>query len=175
MRRLVNLIGAITIAAGVLLAVAAIAMTSAGADPVTVEILPSGSVHSGAEGDVFEVAVFNPPVVGLCDVAVETENNPSIHLETDLIISTRGQAILVPSIEDAPGQTTVTAGVLFGRTATVLLRLGPDGIASGGITLQLECEDPPPVTTTTTTAPPPTTLPPTPPAPPIPGTPVFTG
>ena len=149
MKRLVNLIGAITIAAGVLLAVAATAITSAGAASTTVEVAAPGTVTRGDPGQVFELAVFHPPVASFCDVTVVTENNPSIHPDTDLIISTRDQAILFQSIEDAPGQVSTTRSVLFGRVATVLLRLGPDGVASGGITLTLDCEDPPPVTTTT--------------------------
>jgi hypothetical protein len=154
---------------GVGLVVSGLALfpASAGAAPGDVEIQVTGAVY-GNPGDVLvvqEVAV-DPALVGAtCTGVAITQNNESVHPDTDLIISTGGTQSEFDDVESvSDGTTEGSEQLVLGSTITVSVRLGADGVASGGTMLSLDCQAIPPTTTTTTTTPttvPPSTAPPT--------------
>jgi len=86
-------------------------------------------------------------------------------------------------VEREPDAVTEGTGTLvLAAEVTVSVRLGEDGVFSGGTVLSIDCPEPETPTTVTTTTTPPTTAPPeaTPPAPappavPVPGQPPYVG
>lgn len=78
-----------------------------------------------------------------CDVLVHSLNNDSVHLGTILDVD----GILIPGVEDQPGPWTVEASqnLTLNGEVTVAVILGPDGVFSGGLEVEITC---PPVTTT---------------------------
>lgn len=133
------------------------------AQPVVVIVEVNMTVY-GNEGDVIQVAqaVVDPTLVGAtCEGTARTENNASEHPGNDLIIESGTSTGVIPNFEAVAGQiTSMTTTLILGETITASIRLGPDGVASEGILIQLSCafvQEPPETTTTTTTAPPPET------------------
>ena len=136
---------------------------------ITVDQRVPATGHA-APGSVHLVATENvdPELVGsTCDVNVNLANNQSTHPNSDLIISSGSSTVVALDVErdaDAIIDTTPGTITLEADTVTVSVRLGPDGLFSGGFTISFACTPPPPPPTT---APPttvtPTTLTPTPP------------
>jgi hypothetical protein len=132
----------------------------------TIVIEVDGIVR-GDPGEIFQVAFVNvdPGMVGwLCTGTAQTENNASAHPNNDFILASGGASAEIPNWEAASGEIVSLSGTLvLGESITVDLRLGDDGVSSGGVTIILTCAPPaPPETTTTTAPPPPTTAPPPP-------------
>jgi hypothetical protein len=133
--------------------------------------IPLDTVVRGDEGSVHLLAT--EPVAGEdvgrdCDVVVEGANNTSVHPNTDLLVRSGGSEVEVLDVERAPdARTEATGTIVLDTEVSVSVRLGPDGVFSGGLIMTLDCPTPP-STTTTTTGPPTTTPPPEPPAPPAP-------
>lgn len=131
--------------------------------------IPVDTVVRGDEGDVVElvtVPVEADEVGMVCDITVVGENNPSLHPNSDLIITSNGASFEVPDVEAEVEGTTRggVEGVVLGEQVMVEVRLGQDGVFSGGMVLTSECA-PPEVapteaTTTTTTVATTTTAPP---------------
>lgn len=147
--------------------VPAVAFVGAAAGLVGVLAGSAGAVHEivieytvirGAPGEVVEIAneEVEPWLQGeSCAIEIETDNNKSVHPDTDLLIVSGADSVTVSDVESEKGLVTVAAGELvFGETVVASIRLGPDGIASGGVRTDFLCDQEPP---TTTTAPPPTT------------------
>jgi LPXTG-motif cell wall-anchored protein len=89
-----------------------------------------------------------------CDVVAEGANNESTHPDTDLLVRSGGSEVVALDVERAPGVTTEASGtIVLGSDVSVFVRLGPDGVFSGGLVVTLDCAPPPPTTTTTTEAP----------------------
>ena len=136
---------------------------------ITVDERVPATGHA-APGSVHLVATENvdPALVGAtCDVNVNLANNQSTHPNSDLIITSGSSTVVALDVErdaDAIIDTTPGTITLEADTVTVSVRLGPDGLFSGGFTISFACTPPPPPPTT---APPttvtPTTLTPTPP------------
>jgi hypothetical protein len=124
-----------------------------------------------------------------CAIEVETANNESVHEDTQLIVTSGDHVVTVPDVESEPGIVIIQGGELvLAETVVVAVRLGPDGISSGGYSMHFVCPEAPPTTTTpttttttttTTTVPvqvlPETQLPPSQPEPAIVAQPSFTG
>ncbi len=148
-------------------AVFALVLATMNAGAADISLNTGGASLNNNEGDVLDVASADVPAenVGeLCGGTVVATNNNSVHPGNTLIISSGGQTLEIPDVEDGAGQVTIEQGaVVLGDTVTVQLRLGPKGITSGGIEINLTCIDQElPVVTTSTTAPETTTtLPPT--------------
>ena len=124
---------------------------------------PVGTVRTVAEAKV------PPELVGdTCQISVVAENQASVHVGNDLIVSTGdSQAVFVGVEDEANGGTTETYEVTVGPTIVVQLRFGPDELSSLGFDLAFDCAPNPDLglqTATSTTAPPntvpPTTVPP---------------
>jgi hypothetical protein len=120
--------------------------------------IPVDEILTGNPGDLVSVATVVVPteLVGqTCTIAGETENQESVHPDNDLIIVIGEHSFVIPNFEDTDfivheaGEVDEVA-----PTIGVLVRLGPDGVSSGGFRLSIECEvDRPPTTEPTTTLP----------------------
>jgi hypothetical protein len=135
----------------------------------------------GAPGSVLtvaEVAVDESLVGRECTLKVHAENQSSVHIGNDLIVSTGSSQAVIVGVEDtANGGFDQTYQMVVGSSIMVQIRIGQDGMSSLGFGLTFDCETPAtevttPGTggqvigqTTTTTVPPttvvPTTAPPT--------------
>jgi hypothetical protein len=116
-----------------------------------------GSLHTVATHEV------EPWLQGQsCAIHIEVTNNPSVHPGTELIISSGDDVVTVSDVESEPGTIVVQEGELvLGETVVAAVRLGPDGVTSGGFSVDFVCPEEPPTTVTPTTAPPTTAPPPT--------------
>ncbi len=107
------------------------------------------------EGSVTRLDQATTPseLVGLtCPVVAAAENQSSVHPGNDLIVASDGDSMVLADVERAPGAVTPGDGTLtLGETITVSLRMGRDGVFSGGMTVTLgDCA--PPTTTTTSSS-----------------------
>jgi hypothetical protein len=81
-----------------------------------------------------------------CSVVVEGLNNESVHPGTDLLVRSGTSEVVASDVERAPNAVTEATGTLvLGTEVTVYVRLGPDGVFSGGLVVTAECEPVPPV------------------------------
>ena len=163
MRQKTAVIGA---ASAVVLAMIVL-FTGGAASAIDDIVIPVDTVAFGNEGDLLDLATVtvDPALVGAtCVAELQADNNPSVHPDNDLIITTGTFSVVVPDIEATPGEVTTVAGELvLGETIVIQLRFGPDGVTSGGLTVSFDCAAVAPVTTTSapTTTPAPTTAAPT--------------
>ena len=165
-------------------AVAGLAATPAGAQDHPSFDIPLDTVVRGDEGSehLLETASVPEEDHGRgCDVVVAGENNNSVHPNNDIIVTSGDSSVEVLDVEREPEAVTEATGTLtLGEEITVSLRLGSDGVFSGGLIVTVDCPVPPtPTTSTSTTS---TTLAPeapepapAPPAMPVPGEPTYTG
>jgi hypothetical protein len=103
-----------------------------------------GSVHLAA------TLTVDPALVGgTCEVEVIGENNQSVHPNSDVLIAS-GNEVIAADVERAAGSVTTPAGTLeLDDTITVRVRLGSDGVFSGGLlSVNFACTPPPPPPTT---------------------------
>ena len=120
---------------------------------------PLTTVVTGDPGTTHEITSSAVPadMVGQsCSVTATADNNGSVHPQSDLVVASGSEQVTVPDVEATEGATTTAEGTLtLGTTLTVSVQLGPDGVFSGGGTVDLVCEVVPvTVPTTTTTQPP---------------------
>jgi LPXTG-motif cell wall-anchored protein len=137
-----------------LLATPAAAQSPAGIVLSEVIRAAPGSTHVAAT-----VAVDPAHVNGSCDVSVIGENNESVHPNTDIFVVSANE-VAAQDVERMAGNVLTPADgtLLLGETITVRVRLGPDGVFSGGLlTVSFDCTPPPPPPTTPTTIAPPVT------------------
>jgi hypothetical protein len=87
-----------------------------------------------------------------CAIEIDSTNNESVHEDTELIITSGDDVVTVPDVESAPGIVIIQEGELvLGETVVVAVRIGPDGITSGGYSVDFLCPEAPPTTTAPTT------------------------
>ena len=138
--------------------------------------IPFDDLIFGAPGSVIllaEVAVDEELVGQTCQLAVIAENQSSVHIGNDLIVSTgTSQAVVVGVEDEANGGTNRTYEMVVGPTVMVQIRIGQDGMSSLGFGLSFDCDElpapdlgqqqteRPQESTTVTTTPPATTIPP---------------
>ncbi len=116
------------------------------ASAVEVVSVPVDGVYSGSEGATFEVASVSIPEAYIgqtCLIVGETHNQESVHPGNDLLIVAGGRTLVIPNFEDE-GFIVHEAGELETMPATisVLLRLGPEHVSSGGFKVTVDCEQP---------------------------------
>ena len=111
------------------------------------------SVFRGDPGDVFHAGTIPATAGDECAAQVTYTNNEgqSEHPDTDILVG----PVTFPDVEHG---AFMSAGLTFIATGNVdvALRLGSDGVSSGGYLVEVTC-NPPTTTTTTTTTPSPTT------------------
>ena len=141
----------------------------ASADAPVIRI-PTSTVVRGEPGSVHHIAsvAVDPDLRGLeCRVAARAANQSSVHPDTDLVVSSGGEEVILRDVERSPEVTTIGQGtLLLGDQVGVAVVLGPDGVMSAGMRVELTCSSPTTSTTTTTvdtstTMAPTTTEPPT--------------
>ena len=89
-----------------------------------------------------------------CAVSVVSHNQSSSHPGSDILVESGGTQVVVEDVESSPFVVIEGQGALtLGSSITVSVRLGPDGVFSGGMTVTIDCDAPPPASTTTTSAP----------------------
>jgi hypothetical protein len=113
------------------------------------------TVVTGEPGSTVTVATeeVEPWLQGQsCAIQVEVTNNESVHEGTEVIITSGDDVVTVSDVESEPGIKIIEEGQLvLDETVVIAVRLGPDGISSGGYSLDFLCPEAPPTTTTTTT------------------------
>ncbi len=124
------------------LAVPAVAQEGDTIPPITLE-----GVVRGNAGDVIELASVPVPasLVGAeCLGVLQLDNNQSVHPDNDLIIESGDDVEVIEDVESVPGASYTLEGPLgpLGDTIVVSMRLGPQGVSSGGMTLTLDCQPP---------------------------------
>lgn len=130
-----------------LAAFAAFALLSVPVDAESEISIPFGDLIFGAPGSVVtlaEVEVDEDLVGRTCFLAVVAENQASVHMGNDLIVSTgTSEAVIVGVEDEANGGTNQTYEMVVGSTITAQLRIGPDGMSSLGFGLSFDCDSPP--------------------------------
>jgi len=112
------------------------------------EIAVEYEVVRGEPGDVVElitVPVGAGEVGMVCLITAVSDNNPSTHPNSDLIITSNGDSFEIRDVEAAPELTkkeSSVEGVVLGERVKVEVRLGEDGVFSGGVILTSECVEP---------------------------------
>jgi hypothetical protein len=166
------------------LGVLLLAVPAMAQEQTEIRIMLTGNLF-GTAGETYDVKTQPVPedLVGqTCSGYAATENNASVWLNNDLIITSGGTSTEILNYErESNGITNTEETITLGDTIVVSIRLGPGGVSSEGLLIVLNCAQPQPPTTTTTTEPPQppvvtttTTTPPQPPttttAPPTGGT-----
>ena len=140
--------------AAVLVATVAVAGVSGPADATDISI-PFDDLVFGQPGSTVDIATVDvsAEMVGLtCHLAVLAENQSSVHIGNDLIVSTGGSQAVIFGVEDTPnGGTSETYEMVVGPTILVQLRIGQDGMSSLGFDLSFDCVEPVVEATTTST------------------------
>jgi hypothetical protein len=116
-------------------------------DRIVIEI-PIDTVVRGEPGTVHVLSTtpVAPEDVGrVCAVAAEGINNDSVHPNNDLIVRSNTGEVVLADVERAPNVRTVATDThTVGPEITVAVRLGPDGVFSAGLVVELDCPAPPP-------------------------------
>lgn len=157
-------VGAIAVLAALLAGVAALLAPLAVAQDDGMIEIPLDTVvrdEPGALVVLDEVAVPAALVGQTCRIESRAENNSSVHPGNDLIVASDGTSVVLADVESEPGKVTTSSDRLtLGSTASVTLRMGEDGVFSGGATalVVIECFVDETTTSTTTTSTTTTTL-----------------
>lgn len=79
----------------------------------------------------------------ICTANAVAKNQSSVHPGNDLIVSSNGTSVTMKDVERASGVSTPASGTLqLGSAIDVTLSMGQDGVFSGGMTVELDCEEP---------------------------------
>ncbi len=111
--------------------------------------LPIDTIIKDTPGSVHHIATIDAAAGKECVAELTFENDPheepSIHLGNDILVG----PVTFTNVESGAFQA---AGLTFTTTGPidVAVRLGADGVFSGGITLEVTCNPPTTITTTTT-------------------------
>ncbi len=134
------------------LALFSFAAPASAIDDISIDI---DGVVRGDPGDVITVATttVDPELVGAtCEAELTDRNNESTHPNNDLIVTSGGESAVFEDVETEANSTTVIPGdITLGETVVVEIRLGEDGVSSGGLDLVFDCTNA--VSPTTTEAP----------------------
>lgn len=140
MRRLLGVLACAVVVGG-------LGAAPAAAQDTVIEI-PIDTVVRGAPGSehLLITATVDPADVGAeCSVVVEGVNNESVHPGTDLIVRSGTSEVVASDVERAPNAVTEATGTLvLGSTVDVFVRLGADGVFSGGLVVTATCGPPEP-------------------------------
>jgi len=106
-------------------------------------VIPIDQVVRGQSGEVHllvEVPV-TADVVGLsCPVHAVSDNQQSVHPDSDLIIRSGPSEVVLEDVEsEAFVQITAEGSLTLAETVSVWVRLGPDRVFSGGLTVTIAC------------------------------------
>lgn len=140
--------------AAVLLGV--VAASPAGAQDL---VLPTDTVIYAEAGSVVElghVPVDASAAGPLCTWEISATNQSSAHPGNDIIVTSGDDSLILADVESSEGKVSATSGsVYLADEVVVTLRMGADGVFSGGLDLTIRYDS----CTTPTTAPPETAPP----------------
>jgi hypothetical protein len=112
--------------------------------------VPPISVIDGTEGEVrlLWTEPVDPADVGKdCEVELVRNNNESTREGTDLILQSGTSSMVAENVEHDTEPQTYVGRLTLGTTITVSVRLGPEGVFSGGSdVVQTTCPVTPPTT-----------------------------
>lgn len=134
--------------AGMLVAVAATSVAAQSGFAI-----PIDTVVRAAPGSLTELAeVQTPPglVGSTCLGLGIAQNQDSVHPNNDIIIESGSTTAVFEDVEETPNKVTSLSGpITLGDVVTLTLRMGEDGVFSGGLTVfvDVECQAPPTTTT----------------------------
>lgn len=106
-------------------------------------VVPVDSVFRGPAGSVTLIASWPVPAEfqgAECEAEVEAVNQRSTHVDNDLLVTSGGVTVEVNDVEsEAFGITNARLPLTLGTSVEVSLRLGPDGVSSGGLLVTIDC------------------------------------
>ncbi len=121
--------------------------------------LPTDTVVYAEPGTLIElgrVPVDTDLAGPLCTWEASVTNQNSAHPGNDIIVRSGDSELVLSEVEATEGKVTTNSGSAYlVDEVVVTLRMGPDGVFSGGLDLTIRYDQ----CTTTTTAPAPTTVP----------------
>jgi hypothetical protein len=107
--------------------------------------LPIDTVISADEGEIVTLVSepVDPALQGAtCSWDFHVQNQESVNPGNDLVLFTSGFEWVVSGVEDAAGQVLHVEGSFeLGETVTVSLRMGPHGVFSAGLTIEVVCQE----------------------------------
>ncbi len=138
--------------AGLALAASLVFAPGVGASDLT---LPTDTVIYADEGSLIElgrVPVDTSQAGPLCTWEASVTNQNSTHPGNDVIVRSGDSELLLADVEATEGKVTTNSGsVYLADEVVVTLRMGPDGVFSGGLDLTIRydtCTHPEATTTT---------------------------
>jgi len=111
--------------------------------------VPPAAITDGKEGEVRLLATqpVDPADVGKdCEVTVVSTNNESLHPNSDLIVQSGTSSMVAPDVERDTASHTFVGQLTLGTTITVSVRFGPEGMYSGGSSVETSCPVTQPIT-----------------------------
>ncbi len=164
-KRVIEYVVVIALALIVMLATAEVLAAEASVSIDTIKRGPEGAAMTLREPVTPESLGLE--VGALCNVSAVGFNQESPHDGNDVEVGDASAFVTLIDVESEPGKTTIAVGVLvLPPLISFVLRMGPDGIYSGGLSVVFDCPETPtttaPTTPTTTPNESPTTTTPTP-------------
>lgn len=108
--------------------------------------IPVSTIVRGQENSVHELSRTNVPsdFVGMtCDINATAKNQGSVHPNNDLIVSSNGSKVELKDVErESNGVTNAEGNLTLSDELIVSLKLGKDKVFSGGLDVNLHCEQP---------------------------------
>ena len=130
-------------AAAVLFIVWSVTMAIGAAAAAEIITIPVDTVVRGPEGSVHVLAGAAVPadrVGNRCSVHAISQNQESVHPNSDLIVASGGSSVTLFDVErEGGGRTDGTGMLTLGETVAIEIRLGADEVFSGGFIVGL-CE-----------------------------------
>lgn len=117
-------------------------------------VIPVDTYIAAEPGSLNAIATVQTPpdlVGSTCRGVAVAENGESVHRFNDIIITSGPSSVTLADVEGASFKVTPASGDLtLGETVSLALRMGEDGVFSGGLAVFIDVDCNPPATTTTT-------------------------
>jgi hypothetical protein len=108
--------------------------------------IPIEGVIRGSEGDIVDVATatVDAHLIGArCSAGSVEADEGSTHPDNDYIVSSGDTSATIPDFEAAGGSVVPMQGAItLDKLISIELRLGPDGVSSGGFIVTVSCTPP---------------------------------
>jgi hypothetical protein len=112
--------------------------------------VPPSAISDGTPGEVrlLSTQPVDPADVGKsCEVTVVSTNNESVRPGSDLIVESGTSSMVASDVEHDTASHTFVGQLTLGTTITVSVRFGPEGMYSGGSSVETACPTTQPITT----------------------------
>lgn len=112
---------------------------AAGAQDGSIVVDGKITAEPGTLIEIGRMTVSQDLVGPLCTWSITITNQESPHPGNDLVVRSGGEEFTVAGIEDTAGAVITTSGsVLLADEVVAYLRMGPDGVFSGTLTLTID-------------------------------------